>query len=316
MKYKIGLRTLKTGVAVSLAIMVAQFCHLNFFVSSAIITILCVQNSKKKSLRSAMARFIACMLAIPFSYAFFEGIAYAPLVIGLLLLFFIPLTVILKVNEGVVTSTVIILHIYSTERTTWEIILNEVGLIIIGIGAALLVNVYMPSVDKKLKAYQEKIEKDFKLILIEIVQYLRTNEKNWKESEIKDVLKLIKIAKGLAFRDIENHFGQIERYYLDYFSIREKQLEIIERLLTNLILIQPMLKQRYVIADFIEELSLCIHPGNTTQLFLNKLKVLKEEYKKMPMPKTWEAFETKAQLYQLTQEMEHYLLIKSSLKVG
>ncbi|MBZ5482907.1 aromatic acid exporter family protein [Bacillus sp. T_4] len=315
MKYRIGLRTLKTGVAVSLAITIAQLCHLNFFVSSAIITILCVQTSKKKSLRSAMARFIACMLAIPFSYAFFEGIAYTPIVIGLLLLFFIPLTVILKVNEGVVTSTVIILHIYSTERTTWEVILNEVGLIIIGIGAALLVNVYMPSLDKKLKAYQEKIEKDFKLILIEIVQYLRTNEKIWTESEITEVLKLIKIAKGLAFRDIENHFRLTENYYLNYFSIREKQLEIIERLLTNLILIQPMLKQRYVIADFIEELSLCIHSGNTTQLFLNKLKILKEEYKKMPMPETWEAFETKAQLYQLTQDMEHYLLIKSSLKV-
>ncbi|MFU1996197.1 aromatic acid exporter family protein [Priestia megaterium] len=315
MKYRIGLRTLKTGVAVSLSITIAQLCHLNFFVSSAIITILCVQNSKKKSLRSAMARFIACMLAIPFSYAFFEGIAYTPIVIGLLLLFFIPLTVILKVNEGVVTSTVIILHIYSTERTTWEVILNEVGLIIIGIGAALLVNIYMPSLDKKLKAYQEKIEKDFKLILIEIVQYLRTNEKIWTESEITEVLKLIKIAKGLAFRDIENHFRQTENYYLNYFSIREKQLEIIERLLTNLILIQPMLKQRYVIADFIEELSLCIHSGNTTQLFLNKLKILKEEYKKMPMPETWEAFETKAQLYQLTKDMEHYLLIKSSLKV-
>ena len=36
----------------------------------------------------------------------------------------------------------------------WHIFLNELGVITIGIGVALLINLYMPSVDKKLKDYQ------------------------------------------------------------------------------------------------------------------------------------------------------------------
>lgn len=316
LKYKIGFRTFKTAVAVSLAIIFSQLFHLNFFVSSAIITILCVQNSRKKSLKSASARFIACMLALPFSYAFFEGISYHPIVIGLLLLFFIPATVILKVNEGVVTSLVIILHIYSNGHMTWGIVLNEVGLIIIGIGAALFVNIYMPSLDKQLKVYQKQVEMNFQTILVGIAEYLRTNEKLWAENEIADTIKLLETAKGLACRDVENHLSWTESYYHHYFTIREKQLEIIARLLPMITLIQPMIEQRYMIADFIEELSKCVHPGNTAQLFLAKLKMLEGEFKDIPLPQTWETFEARAHLLQLVWEIKQYLMIKGSLKVA
>ncbi|WP_141430869.1 aromatic acid exporter family protein [Bacillus sp. 03113] len=315
MKYKIGYRTFKSAAAVSLAIMLAQLCQLNFYVSSAIITILCVQNSKKKSLKSASSRFLACMLAIPASFIFFEGIGFHPIVIGLLLLFFIPTTVWLKINEGVVTSTVIILHIYSTNHVTWDVVFNEMGLIVIGIGSALLVNLYMPSLDKQLKVMQKQIEESFKSILLLIVEYLRTSEKKWEDHEIEATMKLLKTAKTLASRDVENHLTQSENYYYSYFSIREKQFEIIQRLLDIMTSIDSQLEQRYLVADFIEELSLCIHRGNTAKLFLSKLTVLEEEFKKTPLPKTWETFETEAQLYHLLWEMKKYLLLKQSLKL-
>ncbi|WP_269748522.1 aromatic acid exporter family protein [Robertmurraya korlensis] len=116
MKYKIGLRTVKTAIAVSLAITISQYFKLEFYATCAIITILCVQTSKKKSLNSATSRFFACMLSIPFTYLFFEWIGFYPMVIGLLLLFFIPTTVILKINEGVCYE----LGYYSTHLHLWK----------------------------------------------------------------------------------------------------------------------------------------------------------------------------------------------------
>lgn len=315
--YKIGYRTVKTALAVSIGITIAQLCQLDFFVSSAIITILCVQNSKKKSLDSAFARFVACMLAIPFSFVFFEGIAYKPYVIGLLLLLFIPTTVLLKVNEGVVTSTVIILHIYSTNHMNWDVILNELGLIVIGIGAALIVNSYMPSLDKEMKSHQKKIEKSFQEILMEMVEFLRTNNKslNYK-NKLSKVAKEVQIAKSLAFRDVENHFTRKENYYYKYFTIREKQLDIMERLFTRVTSVESLEEQRLVIASFLEELSLCIHPGNTAQLFLSKLKKVEEQIKAESLPNTWDSFEQQAQVYYILKELEQYLVIKKSLKIA
>lgn len=316
-KYKIGYRTIKTAAAVSIGITVAQLCNLDFFVSSAIITILCVQNSKKKSLHSALARFVACMLSIPFSFVFFEGIAYQPYVIGLLLLVFIPTTVLLKVNEGVVTSTVIILHIYSKNNMGWDIILNELGLIVIGIGAALLVNSYMPSLDKEMKKYQKKIEKHFQELLMEMVHFLRENECDlYFQNKLKSTSKEVQIAKSLAFRDVENHFTRKENYYYKYFTIREKQLDIMDRLFTRVTGVSTLIEQRQVVADFLEELSLCVHSGNTAQLFLIKLKKIEEKLRDEALPKDWDVFEEQAQVYYILKEIEQYLVIKKSLKVA
>ncbi|MFC3882835.1 aromatic acid exporter family protein [Bacillus songklensis] len=315
MKFKIGYRTTKTAIGTAAAIMIAQFFNLNYFPSAGILTILCVQNSKKKSLQSASARFFACLLAIVFSLIFFEGITYHPIVIGLMLLLFIPTTVMLKINEGVVTSSVIILHIYSEQNVTAGIVLNEIALIVIGIGTALVVNLYMPSLDTKLKQYQKEIEQNFRKIFEEIVAYLRTSESQWVGKEITETARLIEEAKSLAFRDVENHFLRTENYYYHYFKTREKQFEIIERVLPLVTSIESVVEQRYMIADFLEELSLCIHPGNTAQLFLIKLRQLQEEFKGASLPQTRGEFEARAQLYQLMREIEQYLIIKKSLKV-
>lgn len=316
-KYKIGYRTFKTAVAVSIGISIAQFFHLDFYVSSAIITILCVQNSKKKSLHSALSRFIACMLAIPFSYIFFEGIAFEPYIIGLLLLLFIPTTVLLKVNEGVVTSTVIILHIYSTNQMTLQVVLNELGLIIIGIGAALLVNSYMPSLDEEMKIHQKDIEQYFKALLMDMVVYLRTKEmKEDFASKLKQASDEVQFAKSVAYRDVENHFSRKENYYYKYFTIREKQLEIISRLFDRIISVETLDNQRELVADFLEELSLCVHSGNTAVLFLSKLQRVKEMIKHDKLPNDWRSFEEQAHVFFVIKELEQYLQIKKSLKVA
>ncbi|MBN8250328.1 aromatic acid exporter family protein [Priestia flexa] len=315
MKYKIGYRTFKTAVGTALAISIAQLIGLEFFPSAGIITILCIQNSQKKSLQSAFDRFVACSISILFSFIFFEGIAYHPAVIGLMLLFFIPLTVILKVNGGIVTSSVILLHIYSLENMTWQIVFNELGLIVVGIGVALLVNLYMPSLDKELRQYQQDIEENFHIMLKEMALYLRRNESTWSGKEIADTAVLLEKAKSLAFRDVENHFVRSENYYYRYFKIREKQLEILERTLPLLTSIDLVVEQRYMIADFIEELSFSIHPGNTAKLFLLKLEQLKESFQCMELPKSREEFEARADLLHFVKEIEQYLIIKQSLKI-
>ncbi|MFJ7726697.1 aromatic acid exporter family protein [Neobacillus sp. NPDC097160] len=312
---KIGYRTIKTAIGAAAAISIAQFFGLNSFASAGILTILCVKNSKKKSLQAAYSRFIACMIAIGFSFIFFETIAYHPVVLGLLLLVFIPVTVFFKVSEGIVTSSVIILHLFTAKKITLDIVFNEIALIAIGIGVALFVNLYMPSLDAKLKQYQVKIEEDFRTIFQEMVSYLRTNESRWVGKEIIETARLLEEAKSIAFRDVQNHFLRTQDYYYHYFKTREKQFEIIERILPMVTSIDLLVTQRYMIADFLEELSEAIHPGNTAQLHLNRLDDLHNQFKDERLPTSRDEFEARAQLFQLLKEIEQYLLIKKSLKV-
>jgi uncharacterized membrane protein YgaE (UPF0421/DUF939 family) len=314
MKYRIGYRTVKTAIGAMVSIMLAQFLGLDNFVSAGILTILCVKVTKKKSLRASLDRVLACLTGIIFAIFFFEVIAYHPIVIGLLLLFFIPTVVLFKASDGVASSSVIILHFYSAGHVTIDLVLNELGIVLIGVGIALLANLYMPSLDHKIEEYRNQIEMNFKSIFLEIVHYLRVGESDWDGKEITDTIKLLEEGKALSFRAMENHFIQTDDLNYSYFKMREKQFEIIERVMPIVTSISSTIEQGKMIADFIEELADHIHSGNTAIIYLEKLNTMSQIFEEMELPKTREEFEIRAGLLHFIKEMEQYLNIKSTFK--
>src|SRR5699024_3228148 len=78
---------------------------------------------------------------------FFETLIYSVFILKLLLIIFIPSTIFLKIEKGIMTSTVITLNIYTFEKVNTAFIYNQLWLIIIGIGTGLVINLYMPSLD-------------------------------------------------------------------------------------------------------------------------------------------------------------------------
>jgi uncharacterized membrane protein YgaE (UPF0421/DUF939 family) len=312
--FKIGYRTIKTALGATLAIIIAQMLNLEYFSAAGIIAILCIQVTKKKSVYASWHRFLACLIAMAYASLLFHFIAFHPLIIGLILLIFIPTTVALKINEGIVTSSVIIMHLYGAGDITFSLLINETILIAVGVGVALVMNLYMPSVDDKLLAYQESIETNFSAILMGIVRYLRDNDHTWDGKEITETANLLNQAKSLAFKDVENHFLREEDLYYHYFKMREKQFEIIERILPLVTNIPLVVKQSGIVADFIEDLAENVHPQNTAILYLKKLEEMEIHFRGMALPQTREEFESRAALLQLMKEMERYLLLKHSFK--
>ncbi|MTH52321.1 aromatic acid exporter family protein [Bacillus mangrovi] len=312
--FRIGYRTIKTALGTAAAISLAQLFGLENFPSAGIIAILCIQVTKKKSLQSSWSRFLACSIAILFSTVFFELLGYTPLVIGLMLLLFIPSAVVARANEGIVTSSVIILHLYASGNITIPLILNEFALLATGIGVALIMNLYMPSADRRLETFRKKIEEQFAAIFRQMEHYLLQGDNEWDGKEITETASLLHEAKTLALRDVENHFLRNENLYYHYFRMREKQFELIERLLPLISNLSVTLDQGKMIADFIRDLREHIHPGNTAHTFLRRLHEMKESFQDMPLPQTREEFETRASLLHLVRELEQYLVLKSYFK--
>lgn len=288
--------------------------QLDNFASAGILTILCIQITRKRSFLSAWHRFSACLLAMGFSFAFFELLGYQPLAIGLMLITFIPVTVWLKITPGIVTSSVIILHLYGSGNIGLSTIWNEVLLIIVGIGTALLLNLYMPSLENKLGEYQKEVEHNFSVILREISTYLREGNESWTGKELTTTADLLEKAKSLSFRDVENHLLRTHNRYYHYFHMRTKQFELLERMLPLVSRISSDYEQRYKIAGFFADLAEAVHPGNTAVIYLQKLKEIKEDFREADLPETRDEFEVRASLFHLLNEIEEYLIIKRSFK--
>ena len=90
--------------------------------------------------------------------AIFSLLGQHALVLGLIVLLFIPLTVVLNAQEGVITSCVILLHVFNAKAINGHLIINEILLLTVGLGIAFIMNLMMPSLDKKLKRYKNDIE--------------------------------------------------------------------------------------------------------------------------------------------------------------
>lgn len=70
----------------------------------------------------------------------------------------------LNVQEGVVTSCVILLHVFNAKVIGLHLIINEILLLIIGLGIAFLMNLIMPSLDNTLGNFKKEIENEIKII--------------------------------------------------------------------------------------------------------------------------------------------------------
>lgn len=307
---RIGYRTIKTAIGTSCSVFLAQWLGLPFAVSAGILTILSVQVTKKRSLENAFARFSSCVLALLLGFALFSVIGYHPGTILILLLGLIPLLVRLRIQEGFVTSCVIVFHLYTTKTLSVSFLLNELAIMGIGLGMGLLMNMYMPSMEIELKKYQKKVETNFHVIMKELVVYLRSHESTWDGAELLETPEFLNTAKSLAIRNVENHLFRNQDHYYHYFQMREQQFQLLERMVPLISTLSYSVSQGEKIADFLEDLSNHIHPGNTAHIFLGQLAQLKHEFEQTELPKSREEFEIRANLFYFLQEMERYLLIK------
>lgn len=158
---RIGMRTVKTAIAATLAIILAEWLHLEYAVSAGIIAILSVQNTKKGSLQLAIQRVYSTVLALSIAAVFFMLIGYNAVSFGLYLLIFIPLAVKLHVADGIVVSSVLVSHILLEQSLSFFWFKNELLLMAVGAGIAIILNLYMPKMEDEIKRRSTKNRSDY-----------------------------------------------------------------------------------------------------------------------------------------------------------
>lgn len=308
--YKIGFRTVKTAVGMTLGVIICKLLGLDNYASSAILVVLCIKHTKMHSVQAILSRLVSCLLILFLGSAIFSLLGQHAFVLGLIVLLFIPLTVVLNVQEGVITSCVILLHVFNAKAINGHLILNEIMLLIVGLGIAFLMNLMMPSLDKKLNHFKQDIENQITEIF-NIFSQACSMHNDHLNIKFDSLLLNIKKAKSLAFRDVKNHFGRNENSYYHYFDMREEQLDLLRRIqnmLQNIECSDLLLDQ---LSNLLLEIAENVNSNDYTLLRLHSLYEIRLELDKMPLPQSQNALQTRASLMQLLNELEEYLLIKS-----
>src|SRR5699024_381618 len=198
---KIGYRTLKTAVATPIALFVADLLGITNVVSVAIFTILCIQPSRKKSVESAVQRVISSIIVMILSIVFFELLGYHFIVLSILLIVFIMLSVMLQIEQAIMSSTVVLLNIFSFGAVQVNFLKEQLLFTLIGVSMGLIVNLYMPHLNKAIKKIQINLEDNLKIVLNEISLYLKNGNLDWKWKELEQIQNTLDKAEELVKRD-------------------------------------------------------------------------------------------------------------------
>lgn len=310
-----GYRTIKTAIGAGLAIWIASILDLEFASFAAIIVIMCIENTKKKTLYSIQKKFLASLLSLILGSLCFELLGYHPIVLTLFILLLVPILVKGRIQEGLVTSIVVILHIYTVKEANLENLLNELYIIFIGIGIALLVNSIMPSFKKEIEKYKTEIENKFSVILYEFSAFLKNSERNWDGKELVEVENILHQAKNIVIQEVENHLLREENKDYYYLEMREDQLKILKQMAVILSIVSSSklhVKQRGMLAHIFLNISQHVDSGDTT-IALKQLEEYEESILETELPKTREEFEVRANLFYLNFEIKNYLIIKKNI---
>ena len=308
---KIGLRTIKTVIASVLAILIATQLHLLYATAAGIIAILSVGNTKKTSLKSGLGRVLSLGLAIVLSFICFMILGFHPWAFGVFLLVFIPLSVRFNLADAIVVNSVLITHFLVEKSFSWQMILNETLLMTIGVGLALLLNLYMPDNEKQLKEDIKAIEEDFRTIIFAMAAHLNLEKMAPLDDACLDLRAKLRAALNQAHIHQKNQWISEEDYYSDYFSMRLAQLRILRDMVNLLIEID-------IDGLFVDELrKVLISTGenfaeeNDGKLILWQIEAVYQNYRQKPLPQTREEFENRALLFQFLQSFRSFIEIKA-----
>lgn len=308
---KIGLRTMKTAIAAILSMLVASALDLLYAPAAGIIAILSVGNTKRSSLYIGLGRLASLAIATIISFFCFTILGYNAWAFGVYLLLFIPLSAKWHLTDGIVVNSVLVTHYMMEQSYSFFLLKNELLLMCIGVGFALLFNLYMPNIENQLKEDQKKIEQTFRELLTDLASELNQPFSGKLSKRCEDLLLFIREGQSRAQMYQENQWQAENMYYEEYFSMRRTQV----RLLLDMI---KLLKGIRVEEILVEDLRILLEytaetfdEENDGQAILKRINLVYDVYRSKTLPKNREEFENRAQLFQFLQSFKSFIEIKA-----
>lgn len=215
-------RTIKIAFATVIAILIAQFLNLNYSVSAGIIAILSVLDTKKSSVLTALQRIASTVLALTIATVLFRIFGFHIIVFGVYLLFYVPLAYRFTLQSGIAPCSVLVTHLLLEKQTSLPWILNELALMMIGAGVAILFNLYMPSKASQIILLREQVETQMKEVLHSFSVTLREGDDRNQKRLLNELDDQLEKYRQVVYAEFDNQLLDQSTYNIRYFDMRSE----------------------------------------------------------------------------------------------
>ena len=299
--------TIKTSIAATLSLLVAQALGLKFSSSAGIITILDIFETRKATLKGGLKRTLSATIALVLGILVFEIFDYKTWAFGLYLLLFVPLSFLLKIELGLGPSSVVVTHLLSYGEINSSIIFNELGLILIGTGFAMLTNLYAPESQDELKKWIEDIDGDIKDILIFFGDTLVTNlDVKIYDGKIKKLEDDINKALNLAIIENDNRIENSKNLLIG-LSHREREKDLLMEMYDDLKSIPKEYADGKLISDLMIDTANNLSDNGDMVKVKKRIEFLQEHFHMMELPETHEDFIIRSSIFQVFRSLNQFI---------
>lgn len=313
---KLLYQTIKVTSATLIAILFAEIIGLHYSTTAGIIALLSVLDTRKQSLIVGGKRLGAATLAIVFGVLLFNSLGHHLWVLGLFLLVYIPFLSLIRSTEALAISTVLVTHIYAINTTQPFVFFNELGLLVIGVVIAWLLNIHMINLESEIHTLQEDTEASIKGVLhkmkLQLINQCSIEEQKGSLSQL-DTLIANGLAKSIEYNN--NYVFKDYRYYEAYFSMRRQQFFVLEHMEQHFSHMYMAAEEAILLSRFTELLAEAFNECNDGMALLKELGQLRTHYRESDLPKTRDEFENRATLYQYLNDLDYFIRIKAAFMV-
>lgn len=305
-------KSLKITFGVLVGILIAQALKMEFYFSVGTIVIVSMLSAKKQSIKLAGTRLLVAIFSLAISSVLFTVLGFTLPVFALYILIFTYLMYRFDTVIAIVLNVVLVMHIYSLEQVSIPILLNEFGLMFLGVVVALIFNSFTIDIEDELIDYQKQVESLFDKIFKNMGQCL-INE--CETDEVKALLveldNLLSIGKVRAYYYMNNYYLQENNYYVEYFSMRRQQYYIVKSMQKFIKL--KFLKQTEVqlLKDFTDNFVNNTRILNTCESQMEKLGDIKYHFTHIAdLPPNHDQLQNRIALHQYLYSLEDLVKVK------
>ena len=285
-------KIIKIAAGCCLALLIAQALGLRYPTSVVTITLLSILGTRRETFRIAGKRFCAFFAALAVALPSFYLLQYSVAAVAVYLLLFVMVCQLLRIEEGLSMSTVLMLHFWSARTVALTAVLNELALMTIGIAMGILMNSYMPRQTAAIRADQRRIEELMRLLLGDLADSLLRPGETLTADRLKELEALLQVSRKRAFAHRDNSFNRDMDYYARYMEMTEVS------------------RPAYLVANFMRTMALSLHEYNNAQDLLQELTLIRRHFQSGELPVTRREFENRAVLYEIVFELRQLLLLK------
>ncbi|MFA9413594.1 aromatic acid exporter family protein [Streptococcus sp. E29BA] len=303
-------KSIKLVLATSFAIYLAHQFGLLYANSAGVIALLSVLDTRRTSLLVAKERLLANLLGLFLSSFVFSILGFSQLSLTSFLVLYLPSAFYWKLDKGIAPSTVLVLHLFQEGQVMFQLLLNELALFGIGTGLALVVNLYMPSKATAIAQYRQQVEDQLRVIMRRFESFLLSGNGINEGLLVIELEQLLETALDLVYQERHNQIFHQTNYDVHYFEMRRMQATILKRMAKLINGLKESSPESIILAQLFSETAQQISEKNSGYKLLKDIDAFLTSFRKRELPQTRLAFENRALLFQLLNDMQHFIQVK------